>query len=292
MGTSPLKVVKTNKCFGGTVTKYEHQSSALSCTMRFNVFMPPCHQDNKPVPVLFFLSGLTCTEDNFITKAGALQPLAAKQIALVCPDTSPRGVDIEGQDDSYDFGSGAGFYVDATEPKWAKHYRMYSYVTAELPDLAADHLPLDTKRMALMGHSMGGHGALICALKSPGRYRSVSVFSAICHPSQCSWGTKAFTGYLGPASALSSWAAYDATELIQRYEGPRLPILLDQGDADEFLKSKQLLPDHLISALQDCPNRDQVRLESRVRPGYDHSYYYIQTFVAEHIDFHAQHLLA
>ncbi|KAJ1969550.1 hypothetical protein H4R34_006151, partial [Dimargaris verticillata] len=202
------------------------------------------------------------------------------------------GVDIDGQDDSYDFGSGAGFYVDATKPKWAKHYRMYSYVTTELPDLVLGQLPLDKERMSLMGHSMGGHGALICALKNPGRYRSVSVFSAICHPSQCDWGIKAFTGYLGKANVTSAWHAYDATELIQRYAGPHLPILLDQGDADDFLKSKQLLPDHLISALQDCPNRDQLDLESRVRPGYDHSYFYIQTFVAEHINFHAKYLLA
>ncbi|KAJ1967682.1 hypothetical protein IWQ62_001707 [Dispira parvispora] len=289
--SSPLRLVSQSRCFQGTVTKYEHDSQVLRCTMKFNVYLPDIKTGDEKLPVLYFLSGLTCTEDNFIQKAGALHSLSEHRVVLVCPDTSPRGVDIEGQDDAWDFGSGAGFYVDATEPKWAPHYNMYSYVTVELPELVNAHLPVDPTRMSIMGHSMGGHGALICALKNPGRYRSVSVFAAICHPSQCPWGIKAFTGYLGKDNK-TAWAAYDATALVQRYEGPRLSLLMDQGDQDNFLKEKQLLPEHFIVSVENCRQKQNLIVENRMRPGYDHSYFFIQTFVEEHIHFHSLHLSA
>ncbi|KAJ1986409.1 hypothetical protein H4R33_003380 [Dimargaris cristalligena] len=282
-----LEIVSQNRCFEGSVIKYEHQSEVLKCTMRFNVYLP---DSKEPLPVLYFLSGLTCTEDNFIQKAGALRYLSDKKIALVCPDTSPRGVTITGQDDAWDFGSGAGFYVDATEAPWSAHYQMYSYVIRELPGLIHAHLAVDPDRASIMGHSMGGHGALISALKNPGRYRSVSVLAAICHPTQCPWGIKAFSGYLG-ATNRSCWEAYDATELARFYRGPQLPILLDQGDQDAFLKQKQLLPQHFLLAAENGPGRQQLAIENRMRPGFDHSYFYIQTFIEDHIQFHARHLL-
>ncbi|KAJ1924132.1 hypothetical protein IWQ60_005426 [Tieghemiomyces parasiticus] len=287
MASSECTVVSETRCFQGSVIKYEHRSETLNCTMRFNAYLP---DTRCTLPVLYFLSGLTCTEDNFMQKAGALRYLSDRRIILICPDTSPRGVDVEGQDAADDLGTGAGFYVDATEPQWKDHYRMYSYVTEELPALVGRHLPVDKTRVSIMGHSMGGHGALVCALRNPGKYRSVSGFAAICNPSECPWGQKAFTAYMGDHR--KAWADYDATALVKRYTGPALPILLDQGDQDPFLKKGQLLPERFIRAVEDNPEKQNLHLDNHMRPGFDHSYYFIQTFIEEHIQFHARHLLA
>lgn len=235
--------------------------------------------------MLYYLSGLTCTDENFTTKAGAQRVAAQHGLAIVAPDTSPRGAGVEGEDESYDFGTGAGFYVDATTPKFAHNYNMYSYVTKELPEVIDSNFAVDGSRKAVFGHSMGGHGALICALKNPGMYKSCSAFSAICHPSNCPWGQKAFNGYLG--SDKEAWKAYDATELIGKYAGAPLPILCDQGSADDFLAQGQLLPDDLAAAAK---GNSSVELSMRSQEGYDHSYYFISTFVEDHIGFHAKHL--
>jgi len=236
--------------------------------------------------VLYWLSGLTCTDENFITKAGAQRAAAARGLLLVCPDTSPRGCNIPGEDASWDFGSGAGFYVDATQEPWAKHYRMYSYITDELPRLVGAALPADLSRQSITGHSMGGHGALICALKNPGKYRSVSAFAPISNPIECPWGVKAFSGYLGDDR--SAWREWDATELAKSYAGPKLDILVSQGTADSFLTDKQLLPEALAAA---ASNNDALALTLNMEEGYDHSYYFIATFIDQHIEHHSAHLL-
>jgi len=277
-----LKALNSWKCFGGTVHKYVHASVSTSCDMKVSVFIPP-QATSRKVPALYFLSGLTCNEDNFITKAGACRLAAREGLALICPDTSPRGVKIEGDSESWDFGVGAGFYVNATLPKWSKHYQMYNYVVNELPSLLKLHLPLNHKQ-AVSGHSMGGHGALISFLKNPGLYSSVSAFSPICNPTKAPWGIKAFSGYLGPDTTL--WKDYDATELLRLYRGPKVPILIDQGSTDEFLSKKQLLPEHLQDAAKDVSYPVSVRMQL----GYDHSYWFIQTFIDDHIEFHSQHL--
>eukprot|EP00761_Pharyngomonas_kirbyi_P012889 gb/GECH01012916.1/.p1 GENE.gb/GECH01012916.1/~~gb/GECH01012916.1/.p1 ORF type:complete len:285 (+),score=68.30 gb/GECH01012916.1/:1-855(+) len=277
--------VGENKCFGGYVRRYEHQSSVTRCKMTFSVYIPPKNKDDQKFPILYYLSGLTCTDQNFITKSGAQQYAAKHGIILIAPDTSPRGIEIEGEDDSYDFGTGAGFYVDATEEKWRSHYNMYSYVVEELPSVIKDLLPeADPDRVSITGHSMGGHGALICFLKNPNLYKSVSAFAPICNPINCDWGKKAFSGYLG--SNQESWKAYDASELVQAYDGPKTQILIDQGTADNFLSQKQLLPEAFEEACKkvNCP------LDLRMQDGYDHSYYFISTFMGEHIEFHAKHL--
>ncbi|KAJ3296019.1 hypothetical protein HK104_002050 [Borealophlyctis nickersoniae] len=250
--------------------------------MKFNVFTPPQTNESQRFPVLYFLSGLTCTEDNFIQKAGAARKAAQLGIVLVCPDTSPRGLNIQGEEDSWDFGTGAGFYVDATEPKW-KNYRMYSYVTDELPKAVNSSLPVDPSRVSVFGHSMGGHGALITALKNPGKYKSVSAFAPIANPTECEWGKKAFGGYLGSANK-EAWKAYDASILLKSYAGPPLKILVDQGAQDSFLKD-QLLVEKLKHA-----NNSKAEVELRMQEGYDHSYYFIQTFVDDHLEFHAKFL--
>ncbi|KAJ3352936.1 hypothetical protein HDU91_005943 [Kappamyces sp. JEL0680] len=248
--------------------------------MKFSLFVPP---NPRPLlPALFFLAGLTCNEDNFITKAGALSLAAKLGVALVCPDTSPRGLEIEGQDDSWDFGTGAGFYIDATEAKW-RPYRMYSYITEELFGLLTEKLGIDPTKVSIMGHSMGGHGALVAALKSR-RFVSCSAFAPIAHPSSCPWGIKAFTGYLGADK--ESWKAWDATELVRRAEA--VDILIDQGTEDQFLKDGQLLPHDFVKA---AAANAAVKVEYREREGYDHSYWFIQTFVEDHLNFHARHLL-
>jgi S-formylglutathione hydrolase len=234
------------------------------------------------VPVLYFLAGLTCTEENFTVKAGAQRRAAELGLALVMPDTSPRGLDLPGEHDNYDFGSGAGFYVDATAAPWAVNYRMYSYVTRELPALVEEHFAIDAARSGIFGHSMGGHGALVCALRNPDAYRSVSAFAPISAPMHCPWGEKAFTGYLGPHRA--AWRAWDASALIE--DGHRVPgILVDQGLADSFLAS-QLMPERLEQA---CAAAGQP-LSLRRHPGYDHSYFFIATFVADHLEWHAARL--
>jgi S-formylglutathione hydrolase len=244
--------------------------------MKFGLFLPPQAQ-HGPVPALYWLSGLTCTEQNFITKAGAQRYAAEHGIAIVAPDTSPRGDDVADAE-GYDLGKGAGFYVDATQPPWSAHYRMYSYVVDELPALVETHFPVTAAR-AISGHSMGGHGALTIALKNPGRYRSVSAFSPIVAPSQVPWGQKAFTAYLGDDRG--AWKRYDACELV-RSATEKLPLLIDQGEADEFLDT-QLKPQLLVDACAAAGHP----LELRMRPGYDHSYYFIASFIGEHIAHHA-----
>lgn len=284
MGTkSNLQETSKNKCFGGWQKVFSHQSDELKCLMNCAVYLPP-QAEYENVPVLYWLSGLTCTEQNFVTKAGAQKYAAEYGICIVAPDTSPRGCNIPGEDDAYDFGSGAGFYVDATEQKWKTNYRMYSYITEELPNLIKANFPVDMNKQSIFGHSMGGHGALICALKNPGRYKSVSAFSPICNPCECPWGKKAFTGYLG--SDTNAWKQYDATELVKVYNGPPLNILIDQGKCDNFLSQGQLLPGNFVAA---CA-LSGVPIEMRMQDGYDHSYFFIASFMDHHIKFHAKHM--
>jgi S-formylglutathione hydrolase len=274
--------ISQNKCFGGMQGIYSHESRETGCTMRFSVFIPP-QAKNGPVPVLYWLSGLTCSEENFITKAGAQRVAAELGIAIVCADTSPRGLAIAGDALSYDLGVGAGFYVDATEAPWAGGYRMYSYVTKELFALVASSFPIDAARAGISGHSMGGHGALTIALKNPTQFLSVSAFAPICAPARCPWGEKALGAYLGPDR--SAWREYDATALIEDrgWTGPA--ILIDQGGSDQFLEV-QLKPE----LLQEACERMNVPLQLRMQPGYDHSYYFIASFIEEHLRFHAEHL--
>ncbi|KAK6195208.1 hypothetical protein SNE40_000682 [Patella caerulea] len=280
-----LTEVSSNKSFGGQQKVFSHESAELKCTMKFGVFLPPAASGGK-VPVIYWLSGLTCTEQNFVTKAGAQKYAAEHGLIIVAPDTSPRGVNIEGEDDSYDFGSGAGFYVDATQDKWQTNYRMYSYITKELPTLINENFPTIPDRQSIMGHSMGGHGALICTLKNPGKYRSVSAFSPICNPVNCPWGQKAFNGYLGADQAV--WKTYDACELARQYNGPALDILVDQGKADNFLTQKQLLPENLVEV---CSEK-KIPITLRMQEDYDHSYFFIASFIEDHIRHHALHLKA
>ena len=263
-------------CFGGWQDVYEHASATLGCTMRFAIYLPPQAADG-PVPVLYWLSGLTCNEQNFITKAGAQRYAAEHGIAIVCPDTSPRGDDVADAE-GYDLGKGAGFYVNATQAPWAAHYRMHDYVVEELPALVEAHFPVTTSR-AISGHSMGGHGALVLALRNTGRYRSVSAFSPIVAPSKVPWGEKALTAYLGDDR--EAWKAWDACDLVKRASG-KLPLLVDQGGDDEFLDS-QLRPQLLQAAAVAAGHPLQLRM----RPGYDHSYYFIASFIGEHIAHHA-----
>ncbi len=277
-----LQRLSSARSFGGEQQVHSHLSSETGTTMRFGIYLPPQASDH-PVPVLYWLSGLTCTEENFIVKAGAQRVAAALGLAIVTPDTSPRGLGHPGEDDSYDFGTGAGFYVDATEAPWSRGYRMYSYVARELPALVAAHFPIDVARAGIFGHSMGGHGALTIALKHPDRFRSVSAFAPIVAPIRCPWGRKALSGYLGPET--TAWAAYDATELVasRGWRGP--PLLVDQGEADGFL-TEQLKPELLEAACAAAG----VPLRLRRQPGYDHSYYFIATFIEDHLRFHADNL--
>lgn len=279
--TASIESINQYACFGGNVGFYKHASSSCNSEMKFAVYVPP-QAKSEAVPVLYFLSGLTCTEENFTAKAGAQQFAAKYGVMLVAPDTSPRNTGIPGEDDDWDFGSGAGFYVDATLSPWQTHYQMYRYVTRELPDLIAAHFPINAERQGIFGHSMGGHGALICALKNPQQYRSVSAFAPIVAPSRCPWGQKAFSNYLGADAA--TWKAYDASELVRTTQLP-YPILIDQGTADAFLE-KQLMP-HVFE--QTCADVGQS-LRLRLQDGYDHSYYFIATFMEDHIRHHAEQL--
>jgi S-formylglutathione hydrolase len=276
MEDAHMEKLESHACFGGWQEVWQHHSRVLDCEMRVGVYLPP-QAANADCPVLFWLSGLTCTEQNFITKAGAQRYAAEHGIILVVPDTSPRGEDVA---DAvvYDLGQGAGFYVNATQAPWSAHYRMYDYVAAELPKLVEAHFPASHAR-AISGHSMGGHGALVIALRNPGRYRSVSAFAPIVAPSQVPWGEKAFTAYLGEDRA--KWRAWDACELV-REATERLPLLIDQGDADEFL-STQLKPELLEAACRQSGHP----LYLRFRPGSGHSYYFIASFIGEHIAHHA-----
>jgi len=275
-----MQRIEHRACFGGWQDVYEHASSTLDCTMRFAIYLPP-QAAHGPVPVLYWLSGLTCTEQNFITKAGAQRYAAEHGIAIVAPDTSPRGDDVADAE-GYDIGKGAGFYLNATQAPWAAHYRMYDYVVDELSALVEANFPVTDAR-AISGHSMGGHGALVIALRNPGRYRSVSAFSPIVAPTQVPWGEKAFTAYLGVDRA--TWQQYDATALVSGGLAERLPLLIDQGDADEFLDG-QLRP-WLLQGAAEARNHP---LTLRMQPGYDHSYYFIASFIGEHIAHHAKAL--
>ena len=276
-----LETLATHRCFGGTQGFYRHQSAETGTHMRFAVFVPPQGLAG-PRPVLYFLSGLTCTEENFAAKAGAQRRAAELGLVLVMPDTSPRGTELPGEHDSWDFGSGAGFYVDASEAPWSVNYRMYSYVTRELPAVVAENFPVDESCTGIFGHSMGGHGALVAGLRRPDAYRSVSAFAPIVAPMHCPWGERAFAAYLGPDR--NRWRAYDSCALIE--DGHRLPALLvDQGLDDPFLAS-QLLPERLEAA---C-SRAGIALTLRRHAGYDHSYYCIASFVADHLDWHAERL--
>ncbi len=276
-----LEEKSRNQSFGGTTRFYSHRSDACNCDMNLAVYVPP-QAELGPVPVLFYLSGLTCTEKTFVEKAGAQRYAAEQGLMLVAPDTSPRGVNLPGEDDSWDFGTGAGFYLNATAEPWSKHYQMYDYVTLELPALIADALPIRSGRAGIFGHSMGGHGALVCGLKNPDKYASISAFAPIAAPSECPWGQKAFTGYLGKDR--TQWAAYDATELVkEKGSRDRPPILIDQGEADQFLAARQLLPEVFVAA---CEQAGQPVI-LRQQPAYDHSYYFISTFIGDHIRHHA-----
>ena len=274
-----MQRIESHACHGGRQEVWSHPSAVLDCEMRFGIYLPP-HAQRHACPVLYWLSGLTCSEQNFIVKAGAQRYAAEHGVILVAPDTSPRGegvADAEG----YDLGLGAGFYVNATQAPWSRHYRMYDYVVDELPALIDAHFPTTTAR-AISGHSMGGHGALMIALKNPGRYRSVSAFAPIVAPSQVPWGEKAFAAYLGDDR--ETWQAWDASALV-REAGERMPLLVDQGDADEFLAT-QLKPELLQAACEQAGHPLRLRLQ----PGYDHSYYFIASFIGEHIAYHARAL--
>lgn len=277
-----LTTISQNKSFGGTQSIYSHASHETGTTMRFGLYLPPA-AEHGPVPVVFFLAGLTCTEENFVIKAGAQRMAASLGIAIVTPDTSPRGLDYPNDRSSYDFGVGAGFYVDATEAPWSNGYRMASYVSDELFTLVGEHFAVDTGRAGILGHSMGGHGALTLGLKHPERFKTISAFAPIVSPTQCPWGEKALTGYLG--TDRRTWAQYDATLLVAKlgWKGP--PILVDQGGADQFLEN-QLKPDLLRIA---CENAG-VALNLRIQPGYDHSYFFIASFIDAHLQHHAAHL--
>lgn len=268
-----------HKLFAGRQIKYQHHSDSVKGVMHFSVYLPPAAEKQK-VPVLYWLSGLTCTDENFSVKAGAQRVAAELGIALVIPDTSPRG-DQVADDAAYDLGQGAGFYVNATQEPWAAHYQMYDYISRELPALVEAHLPV-TSAKAISGHSMGGHGALVIALREAGGYRSVSAFSPICQPSECDWGKKAFTAYLGDDQ--SQWLQYDASFLLAQKQSS-LPMLIDQGEGDQFYPS-QLRTESLIEANQRSQSGAQIRLQ----PGYDHSYFFISSFIEEHLRFHARHL--
>ncbi|MDM7861440.1 S-formylglutathione hydrolase [Alteromonas sp. ASW11-36] len=280
-----MEIVAKQRVFEGELVRIEHASKTNNCNMTASVFLPPLavsHVSSHPVPVLYWLSGLTCNDQNFAQKAGAFRAAADLNVAIVMPDTSPRGYGVaDDPDGSYDFGLGAGFYVNATSPTYALNYQMYDYVVSELPALIESNFPVNQRR-AICGHSMGGHGALVIGLRNQEKYCSISAFSPICNPTECSWGQKAFTGYLG--NNQQAWLEYDATALLKR-GGSTLPIRIDQGSEDEFL-SNQLHPEAFLKVAQD----KDVKIDYGLHTGYDHSYYFISTFIDKHLAFHAEHL--
>jgi len=287
-GTSNVSVldrltqVSEYKTFGGSQKQYKHWSQSCQCEMRLSVYLPPQAAEAR-VPAVYWLSGLTCTDENFVIKAGAQRYAAELGIILITPDTSPRGEGVAtSAAGEWDFGQGAGFYVDATREPWRKHFQMYSYISNELPGLVEELLPVDPKRCGISGHSMGGHGALVIGLRNAARFRSVSAFSPIVSPLNCAWGQKAMRGYLGDDQ--SAWLAYDSCELLKSYR-PASPLLVDVGDADHFLV-EQLKPE-LLKAV--CAQRN-IALNLRLQPGYDHSYFFVSTFIGDHLRFHAQQL--
>lgn len=276
-----LENISANKSFGGWHKQYTHRSRVLNCDMRFAIYLPPQAAKGIKVPVLYWLSGLTCTDENFMQKAGAQRIAAELGIAIVAPDTSPRGEGVaDDPEGSYDFGLGAGFYVNATREPWNRHYQMYDYVVNELPELIETTFQVSQQR-AISGHSMGGHGALMIALRNPERFSSVSAFSPITNPVNCPWGKKAFTGYLG--NDTESWKQYDSSELM-KLSTSHVPALVDQGAKDDFL-AEQLKPE----MLQAAAKLSGYPLELRMQEGYDHSYYFIASFIEDHLRFHASH---
>lgn len=275
-----MELLSSTKVSGGWLKRYRHESLSVKGDMVFAIFLP-AQAESANVPVLYWLSGLTCTDENFSQKAGAFKKAAELGLAIVMPDTSPRGTDYPAEHESYDFGSGAGFYVNATVAPYSNTYHMYDYVVKELPTLVEEHFPVTDKR-SISGHSMGGHGALICALKNPGRYQSVSAFAPITNPMQCPWGEKAFTGYLGDDR--EAWKAWDTCELIATAQ-ERLPLLVDQGEADNFLE-EQLKPEALEQACEKAGHELTLRRQS----GYDHSYFFISSFIDDHLVHHAKAL--
>ena len=287
MSDSLLEEIGSNLSFGGQQLRYRHHSNILNCDMTFSIYLPP-QAKQASVPVLYWLSGLTCSDENFVTKAGAQQHAAEYGIAIVCPDTSPRGEGVPDDEESaYDFGLGAGFYINATEQPWATHYQMYDYVVEELPALINAEFPVDGSKVAISGHSMGGHGALTVALKNPERYCSVSAFSPICSPINCPWGQKALSKYIGDESQ-GHWNSQDTVELVKTADDQlkqSMPVLVDQGDADNFL-AEQLNTQLLIDTAEQVGFPMQIRFQS----GYDHSYFFIASLIGEHIRFHSNYL--
>lgn len=281
MSNLAMETVSTAKCFGGTQGVYKHKSTVNNCDMTFAVYMPP-QAENGPVPLLWYLSGLTCTHQNVMDKGEYRRMAAELGVAVICPDTSPRGDDVADEKDNWQFGKGAGFYLDATQEPFAKNYQMYKYITEELPALVAENFAVDMTRQSITGHSMGGHGAIIIALKNPGRFKSVSAFAPIAQPSTAGWSKPAFEKYLGQDQ--SSWRAYDTTALIE--DGHRVSeLLVDQGGADSFLDDG-LRPWLLEEA---CKNAS-IPLTLNMRDGYDHSYYFISSFMDDHLRWHAERL--
>ncbi|KAF8864239.1 putative esterase [Acephala macrosclerotiorum] len=282
-----FKTTATIASFGGKLLKLTHDATTTGCEMALNLYLPPnAGATSQKVPVLFYLSGLTCTGDNCAEKGFFQHGASQKGIAVVYPDTSPRGLKIQGEDDSYDFGSGAGFYINATASPWSKNYKMESYITSELPKALFSSFPeLDSSRVSITGHSMGGHGALTLFLKNPGMYKSVSAFAPIANPSQCPWGEKAFKGYLGEDR--ETWKKHDATELIKGWKGA-FEVLIDVGTGDNFYKQKQLLPENFMAAAKESGNDKGIAL--RMQPDYDHSYYFISTFATDHVNHAAKYL--
>lgn len=278
-----MEKVSETRCFGGRQLRFKHDSEVLNCTMQFSVFLP-LRAEKAKVPAVYFLSGLTCTDENFSTKAGAQRVATELGIALIVPDTSPRGDDVaDDPDGAYDLGLGAGFYVNATQEPWKSHYQMYDYIVKELPELVEAELPINDKR-AIAGHSMGGHGALVIGLRNSERYTSISAFSPINNPTQCPWGEKAFSAYLGDDR--EQWKEYDAVEIIKS-KGQTLPVRVDQGLADGFLE-EQLKPENLKEAIAEVEGGGTVHLHD----GYDHSYYFISSFIEAQLRFHAKYLSA
>ncbi len=277
-----LSIINKHKAFNGWLTQCSHQSSTVNCSMRFSIFLPSIATSDNPVPVLYWLSGLTCSDENFIQKAGALRIAEQLGIAIVAPDTSPRGDNVpDDPEQQYDFGLGAGFYLNATQMPWKEHYQMYDYIRHELPQLIEQQFPI-TRQRAISGHSMGGHGALVLALRNSDFYRSVSAFSPICHPINCPWGQKAFSNYLGNDQQL--WQDYDASVLIAK-ANKHIPMLIHQGGDDEFLE-QQLQPQALLKSAE----QNLYSLNYQLVEDYDHSYYFISSFIEQHLHFHAKHL--
>lgn len=283
---SNLQCIASNRHFGGWHKRYTHDSTSTQTAMTFAVYLPPQAENRSDLPVVYFLSGLTCTDENVMQKSGIQRVAAELGIVIVAPDTSPRGEGVaDDPDGAYDLGLGAGFYINATQAPWDKHYRMYDYIVDELPALIEANFPVSQQR-SICGHSMGGHGALMIALKNSQRYCSVSAFSPITNPSQCAWGQKAFSNYLGDDQ--SQWLAFDSCELVKQCTSTdAVPMLVDQGEADDFYPD-QLLTSHLIAVTEKKHYPAQIRLQS----GYDHSYYFIASFIEEHLRFHSRYLTA